>query len=116
MSRYGLFYRIVRRWVPEGCILPPWAVALRWILFPLDSAYWSLDRKRGYDLYSDSWLINGVRYTNEAMRALANAQGETYRITRIGDAVTVQRLPPNSGINAHRPRHPDAESNDPVSR
>ena len=91
--RWKLFDWIVRPLVPEGCILPPWAVALRWLLFPLDSAYWTMSRSRGYQWRSDTWLIEGVHYTGAAMRALACADGEVYRITRSGDTVMLERVP-----------------------
>ena len=90
--RWKLFNWIVRPWVPDGCILPPWAVAIRWVLFPLDSAYWTMSRTRGYQWQSDTWLIEGVQYTGAAMRLLANADGETYRITRDGGAVMLERV------------------------
>ena len=90
--RWKLFDWIVRPWVPEGCILPWWAVAIRWALFPLDSAYWTMSRTRGYQLQDDVWVINGIRYTGAAMRALADADGKTYRITRTGGVVMLERV------------------------
>lgn len=90
--RWKLFDWIVRPWVPEGCILPWWAVAIRWALFPLDSAYWTMSRARGYQLQNDVWVINGIHYTGAAMRALADADGETYRITRAGGTVMLERV------------------------
>ena len=90
--RKQIFHWIVRPRVPEGCILPKWAVVLRWILFPLDTAYWALKQPRGYQVQSDIWLIDGLRYTGAALRMLAAAQNETYRITRTGDVVTLERV------------------------
>lgn len=90
--RWKLFDWIVRPWVPEGRILPWWAVAIRWALFPLDSAYWTMSRARGYQLLNDVWVINGIHYTGAAMRALADADGETYRITRAGGTVMLERV------------------------
>lgn len=90
--RWKLFDWIVRPWVPEGCILPWWAVAIRWLMFPLESAYWTMCRTRGYQWRDDTWLIYGVRYTGAALRTLAESEGETYRITRTGDAVRLERV------------------------
>ena len=88
--RKKIFDSIVRSRVPEGCVLPDWAIVVRWILFPLDTAYWVLGRSRGYQWQSDTWLIEGVRYTGAALRALAASQGQTYRITRTGETVTLE--------------------------
>lgn len=90
--RKKLFYAMVRPHVPEGCMLPTWALALRWLLFPLDTTYWVLGRSRGYQYDRDIWLIDGVRYAGAALHMLANAQGETYRISRTGDVVTLERV------------------------
>jgi hypothetical protein len=51
-----------------------------------------MSRTRGYQWRSDTWLIDGVTYTGAAMRTLAAADGETYRITRAGGAVTLERV------------------------
>ena len=77
---------------PEGMILPRWLLAIRAVLYPLDSFYWLMSKSRGYQWESDTWIVEGVRYTGAALRALANAQGETYRITRTGECVTIERL------------------------
>jgi len=90
--RRSLYCRVVRSRVPEGSILPLWALTLRWLLFPLDSAYWALDRTRGYQMRDDVWLIEGLRYTGAAMRMLADANGEVYRVTRDGDTVSLRRV------------------------
>lgn len=90
--REKFFYWIVRRYYDEGCVMPPWAVVLRWALLPLDTLFWSMRQHRGYQFMEDIWLIEGVRYSAPALRMLANAQGELYRITRTGDVITLQRL------------------------
>lgn len=77
---------------PEGMILPQWLLTIRAILYPLDFFYWKMSESRGYQWQSDTWIIDGVRYTGDALRALAESQGETYRITRTGDCVTLERV------------------------
>ena len=49
---------------------------------------------RGYQCESDTWRIEGVTYSAVAMRWLAKAQGETYRVTRTGETVTLERVQP----------------------
>lgn len=90
--RVQLFDKIVRSRVPEGCIMPTWAVVLRWILFPLDSVRWSLSSGGGYQLQSDTWVINGVQYSGAALREIAQSTGELYLITRIGEVITFERV------------------------
>lgn len=77
---------------PKCEILPCWLLLIRAVLYPLDFFYWRMSKTRGYQLESDTWNINGVRYTGAALRALAESQGETYRITRTGDCVTLERV------------------------
>ena len=88
----------VRSKVPEGMILPWWALAVWAALFPLDYFYWRMSETRGYQWQRDVWLIEGVAYSGKALRWLATAHGETYRVTRTGDTVTLERvLDPQSG-------------------
>jgi len=77
---------------PEGVILTRWLIVVRAILYPLDTFYWIYGSRNGYSPQYDEWHIHGIRYTGAAMRALAEAQGETYRITRSGDCVSLERV------------------------
>ena len=78
--------------VPEGAILPWWALAVRAVLYPIDSLFWSMSEARGYQLKSDTWRINGIIYSSKALLLLAKAQGETYRVTRTGDTLTLEKV------------------------
>ena len=84
----------VRSKLPEGSLLPWWAITMRAILFPLDFFFWRMSQTRGYQCESDTWRIEGVTYSAVAMRWLAKAQGETYRVTRTGETVTLERVQP----------------------
>lgn len=86
-------WRRVRANVPDGQILPWWALAARAVLYPLDFLFWRLSKARGYQPESDTWLIGGIRYSSMALHLLAQAQGETYRVTRAGDTVIFERVP-----------------------
>jgi len=86
-------WELVRKRVPEGMILPRWAMAVRAVLYPIDFFYWRAGTSRGYQWDSDTWLIEGVRYSGQSLRWMAKAQGETYRITRTGETVTLERVP-----------------------
>ena len=77
---------------PEGMLLTRWLLIVRAILYPLDFFYWRMSLNRGYHLESDTWTIYGVRYSGNALRQLAKAQGETYRVSREGETVTLERV------------------------
>ena len=85
-------WRWTRRNIPDGALLPWWALAVRCAMFPLSSVYWRLDRTQGYQLETDTWIINGVRYSARSLAALAEARGDVFRVTRTGETVTLERL------------------------
>lgn len=85
-------WHFVRAKIPEGEILPWWALAVRAVLYPLQCFYWRMSQRTGYQWQTDTWLIEGLTYSGEAMRYLAKAQGELYRITRSGETVTLERV------------------------
>lgn len=106
-------WRWFRHFYVEGELLPPWMVIIRAALFPLDTLYWKLSKARGYQLESDTWLIHGVRYSDEALRLLARSVGEIYRIERTADVVTLYRIkhggytnPPSEVLGLVRPAPP----------
>lgn len=78
--------------VPEGEILPWWALIIRAALYPLDFFYWQMSKSRGYQPYRDTWIIHGVKFSGRALLSLADAQGATYRISRSGETVTLERV------------------------
>lgn len=85
-----IIWNAVRSKVPGGMILPWWALTVRAVLFPLDFFYWRMSKTTGYQLENDTWLIGGVTYSAKALWLLARAQGETYRVTRTGEKVTME--------------------------
>ena len=87
-----LLWRLATKNHPQGFILPMRLVLVRAVLYPLDFFYWKMSKTRGYEVESDTWIIYGVRYSSAALMALASAQGETFRITRSGDCVTIERV------------------------
>ena len=83
-------WNAVRSKVPEGMILPWWALAVRAVMYPLDFFYWRMSKATGYQWQNDTWLIEGVTYSGSALRWLSEAQGETCRVTRTGKTVTLE--------------------------
>jgi len=87
-----MIWNAARSKVPEGMILPWWALAVRAVLYPLDFLFWRMSRTRGYQCENDTWLIEGVTYSAKALRWMARAQGEVYRVTRTGETVTLEKV------------------------
>ena len=76
----------------EGRILPWWALSARAVLFPLDFFYWRMSGTRGYQWQTDVWIIEGVKFSGNAIVQLSKAQGEIFRITSSGDVMTVEYI------------------------
>ena len=91
--RSELFHSLVGRYVPEACILPWWALGLRTLLFPREMLSHFLSRPNHYDMFTDTYLIHGVRYTGALFRTFAapDEQG-LYRLKREGEVVTFERV------------------------
>lgn len=85
-------WRFAVRNHPEGMVLTKPLKFVRAILYPLDTFYWRMRKARGYQWESDTWIIYGVRYSSVSLMALAEARGGTYRITRNGECVTLERI------------------------
>lgn len=75
--------------IPEGAILPRWAMTVRAALYPLDTLFWHMSKTRGYRWQNDTWLIEGITYSGAMMRLLANSDGGTYRVASDGRSVTM---------------------------
>lgn len=86
------FWRWLLEDYPEGCYLPKWAIVLRCILFPVKSFFWLVDSHNPYDFITDTWNILGVKYSGNMLFMLSKANGETYRIYRHKDRVTMEKL------------------------
>jgi hypothetical protein len=86
-------WRLICLKVPEGSLLPWWALTARAALYPLDFLFWRMSKTRGYQWATDTWLIEGVTYSGEALRLFAEANGEAYRVTRVGETVMLERIP-----------------------
>ncbi len=85
-----IIWNAVRSKVPEGTFYPWWALTVRAVLYPLDFLFWRMEKSRGYQLENDTWLIYGITYSGAALRWMATAHGETYRITRTGNTVSLE--------------------------
>jgi hypothetical protein len=83
-----------RRNHSDGDLLTPWLLAVRAVLYPIQFLRWRANLSEGYQPSSDTWMINGVRYSARMFHYIAEAQGETFRITRDGETVSLERLDP----------------------
>ncbi|NBW57456.1 hypothetical protein EBR43_06675 [bacterium] len=83
--------------VPEGEVLPNWAICLNFIIFPIHSLGWLLTKPNHYDIYTDTYVIHGVRYSGKFLRTLASPNPDSYyRVYRIGDFVSTSEFRQNS--------------------
>ncbi|MBL4864908.1 MAG: hypothetical protein JKY67_00855 [Pseudomonadales bacterium] len=77
---------------PQGTIMPRRLLVLRAVLYPLKTFYWKMNQSNGYQVNIDIWIIDGVKYSGVMLRAMAEAQGETYKMTRNGEIITLERV------------------------
>lgn len=90
--------------IQPGQILPKPLLVVRAILYPLDSFYWWMSESRGYQLFEDVWLINGVRYDASMLKHLSEADGECYRIVANNGVVWMERI--TQDVSIHLPPNP----------
>lgn len=85
-------WKRARRGVPLGQLLPVWLLAVRALLYPIEFLQWRITRWHGWQYETDEYRLYGIRFSQPAIRALADADGEVYRITRRGEVVTLERV------------------------
>ena len=87
MTRY--IYRWFRKagGVKEGEISPKWLLAVRFVLFPLQSSRWWLNDSEGYQIHTDTWKINGLEFSSTYFEDLANKAPYWYRVKSIEHGV-----------------------------
>lgn len=52
------------------------------VLFPIRSLHYSVERKEGYQVDKNTWIIHGVEYSDELFRHFAYGGDETFRIIK----------------------------------
>lgn len=85
-------WRFVGRFLKEGCLLPWWAIAIRFVLFPLDSFYWSFSCRTGYQPWKDEWMIHGIKFSGGALRMLGKCDGGIYKIELRNDVIRFELI------------------------
>ena len=90
--RYRIWDRCTRQ-LPEGCIFPKWAIALRLILFPRSTTVALLWRTHPFNPLDMTWTIHKTRFSDCLMATLAGQMGnDWFRVTRNSDGVvTVEK-------------------------
>lgn len=77
---------------PEGCILPPWLVAVYCLIFPLNGLHWLLLERNGpYDIFRMVWTIHGVQYSDQLFRQITFAEGAWYKFELVNGVHHVTR-------------------------
>lgn len=85
-------WMIARRNHAEGEVLTNRLKAIRWVLYPLETFYWSMGRSRGYDWQTDTWLIGGVRFSTDFFMALNESIGDTFMVVRENSVLSFMRI------------------------
>lgn len=88
--RHRLWKSALRNY-PEGSLLPKWGILLRGILFPLKSLCTTVSSDYGYQAKTDTWNFYGVTYSTEALMALAQSDGEIYRIRNNNGVIVLEK-------------------------
>lgn len=79
----------VRSAIPQGQILPLWALAVHAVLYPINFFYWRVSATRGYQWQSDSWRIHGARFDDKDFYRLAKLRSPVHCLVTVEDG-TVQ--------------------------
>lgn len=78
----------------EGELIPKWMHVVRFLLFPIDYIFWHHSTRTGYQLETDTWMIDGQRYTAKLFRYFAAGSSETFRIVkRENGCITIETIP-----------------------
>lgn len=88
--RYRIWDRCTRR-IPEGTIVPHWAVALNVALFPV-RAVGALIYRRTYpfDIWTLTWNIHGTRFSDRALMIMVGRIDEGwYKFSRTSDGAAI---------------------------
>ncbi len=89
--RNKLWHKIVKN-RPPNIILPTRFVVVRWILFPLQTTRWYLEKREGYQIMYNTWIINDILISNEALYELSKSKGELYKIELQGKYLSIERV------------------------
>ena len=74
---------------PEGCYLPPWLIAVYCLIFPCEGVWALLNRAGPFDLFTMTWKIHGVKYSDLLFYRLALDDGAWFKFQRHGDIMLV---------------------------
>ena len=75
-----------------GVVMPKWLLLIRALLSPLDFFYWYMNRNNGYQWETDIWLINGIKYSNQALKRIADSKGKTFTIYNQNDVLLFKEI------------------------
>lgn len=93
--RLTLFDRIRSKICNEGEFLPWYGILLRWLILPLDTANYVLNKSMQiYDPYRDVYNINGLKVSGGFFKSFNLSKiGERFEVIAVHDGVkTLKRL------------------------
>ena len=75
-----LFYWLMQKaGVEPYHLLPKWARAIRWVMFPLQTTRWMLEDREGYDHKTDTWKIAGMSWSHQFFVEMATGKSDWFR-------------------------------------
>ena len=88
--RYRIWDRCTRR-IPEGTIVPLWAVALNVALFPVRTIGALIYRRTyPFGIWTLTWKFHGTRFSDRALMVMAGRINEGwYKCSRTSDGTVI---------------------------
>lgn len=75
----------------KGEAYPKWLLSICWVLHPLRSFYHYMNNKEGYDINTDTWTINGTKFTTAFFDTVGAKDNNWYRFKKIDGTVQIER-------------------------
>lgn len=87
--------------LPQGCFFSGWAIALRLVLFPVDTVS-TLAYERGYDIFTNVWHVHGAKFSEQAMLMMSASVGEGawYKFTKNEHGIVIVHTEKREGDKA----------------
>ena len=80
--------------ISQGQIIPRWLRIVRGILMPISTLRWWLIRTEGYQIHTNTWVIHGVRYTDDYFKHMSKPDGRWFRVVKLEDGfLTIEQAP-----------------------
>ena len=76
-------------------MLPQWLIIIRAILFPIGFFYYYFNKHNGYDVCTDIWNINKMKFSNEFfvdLYTMASDVPHIFELTKENNIVRLKKI------------------------